>query len=106
MISKASLVGESLTSGNLVVSITAFSMPVLTVPSSLCQPEKKFSVPMLGDVIVHGTNCPKLPGQTIDVSIELIVPDTITAGLPVGVKIEAKNQHGSDIMCEDTNFMT
>ena len=104
--SHAVLVGESLTSGKITVSITAFSMPVLSVPSGLCQQEKKFSVPMIGDVIVRGTKCPKLPGQTVDVSIELTVPESITAGLPVGVKIEASNQDGSDIMCEDTNFLT
>ncbi len=100
------LVKEPLTSGNIKVSISAFGMSVLTVTGNLCQAEKRYPVPMMGDVVLYGTKCPKMVGQTVDVSIGFTVPEEITAGLPVGVKIEASNQDGSDIMCEDTNFMT
>ena len=87
--SHAVLVKEPVTSGQIKVSISAFGMSVLTVTGDLCQAEKRYPVPMMGDVVVYGTKCPKMGGQTVDVSIGLTVPEEITAGLPVGVKIEA-----------------
>jgi hypothetical protein len=106
VISSSGNLKQGLSSGNFSLDISAFAFPVLTVTENACVQNKVFNVPTLGDVEVRGFACPVKPGGHALLSIRFTVPKVILPGIQVGVKIKLSDQHGQDVMCEDTSFLT